>query len=388
MSKKPKFYTAEFKAEAIKQIEENKGNVSETARQLGISMQTLSNWYSKAKSGTLVGTQQYSPELAALLEENKKLKQQLKTAELEREFLKKSSSVLCQRKSVRYACMKQYKDTYPITMMAKLLKVSVSRFYEWLKSGLSQKQIRRNQQTIMVKIAHQETNESYGYIRLSKHLHAQGVQISQYAVRTIKKVNKLFCKRHKRFKRTTNSDHNRPVYKNLLEQKFNVSTPNHAWVSDITYIWTNEGWLYLAASKDLYTKQVVGYSLNERMTAQLVCDALKMAIRNQKPPQGLIVHSDRGSQYCSHVYRNMIEKYDFQGSMSKRGDCFDNAPIESFWGILKNELIHHRTYETREKAKADITKYIELFYNQQRIQKGLDFKTPNQMAEDFYRLAV
>ncbi|MBK5647353.1 MAG: IS3 family transposase, partial [Acinetobacter sp.] len=179
-----------------------------------------------------------------------------------------------------------------------------------------------------------------------------------------------------------------PVYKNLLEQKFNVSTPNHAWVSDITYIWTNEGWLYLAASKDLYTKQVVGYSLNERMTAQLVCDALKMAIRNQKPPQGLIVHSDRGSQYCSHVYRNMIEKYDFQGSMSKRGDCFDNAPIESFWGILKNELIHHRTYETREKAKADITKYIELFYNQQRIQKGLDFKTPNQMAEDFYRLAV
>jgi transposase InsO family protein len=168
--------------------------------------------------------------------------------------------------------MKQYKDTYPITMMAKLLKVSVSRFYEWLKSGLSQKQIRRNQQTIMVKIAHQETNESYGYIRLSKHLHAQGVQISQYAVRTIKKVNKLFCKRHKRFKRTTNSDHNRPVYKNLLEQKFNVSTPNHAWVSDITYIWTNEGWLYLAASKDLYTKQVVGYSLNERMTAQLVCD--------------------------------------------------------------------------------------------------------------------
>ena len=284
--------------------------------------------------------------------------------------------------------MKQYKDTYPITMMAKLLKVSVSRFYEWLKSGLSQKQIRRNQQTIMVKIAHQETNESYGYIRLSKHLHAQGVQISQYAVRTIKKVNQLFCKRHKRFKRTTNSDHNRPVYKNLLEQKFNMSTPNHAWVSDITYIWTNEGWLYLAALKDLYTKQVVGYSLNERMTAQLVCDALKMAIRNQKPPQGLIVHSDRGSQYCSHVYRNMIEKYGFQGSMSKRGDCYDNAPIESFWGILKNELVHHCNYKTRDEAKADITKYIELFYNQRRIQKGLDFNTPNQMAEDFYRLAA
>jgi transposase InsO family protein len=113
-----------------------------------------------------------------------------------------------------------------------------------------------------------------------------------------------------------------------------------------------------------------------------------MAIRNQKPPQNLIIHSDRGSQYCSYEYRNMLEKYRFQGSMSKKGDCFDNAPIESFWGILKNELVHHRHYKTREEAKADIIKYIELFYNQQRIQKGLDFKTPNQMAEDFYRFSA
>ena len=284
--------------------------------------------------------------------------------------------------------MKLHRDTYPITMMARLLKISVSRFYEWLKNGLSQRTIQRNQQTLLVKIAHQETNESYGYIRLTKHLQSQGFEISQYAVRRIKKLNQLYCKRHKRFKRTTNSDHNHSVYSNLLEQKFNMSIPNQAWVSDITYIWTSEGWLYLAALKDLYTKQVVGYSLNERMTAQLVCDALNMAIRNQKPPQSLIVHSDRGSQYCSHEYRNILEKHSFQGSMSKKGDCYDNAPIESFWGILKNELVHYRNYKTREEAKADITKYIELFYNQQRIQKGLDFQTPNQMAEDFYKLAA
>ncbi|RZG44700.1 IS3 family transposase [Acinetobacter wuhouensis] len=388
MSKKQKIYTAEFKAEAIKQIEENKGNVSETARQLGISMQTLSNWYNKAKAGTLAGTQQYSPDLVALLEENKKLKQQLKTAEMEREFLKKGSSVLCQGKSVRYACMKQYKDTYPITMMAKLLKVSVSRFYDWLKRGMSKRVVLRNQQTILVKIAYQETHESYGYVRLAKYLQSQGIQISEYAVRCIKKLNQLYCKRHKRFKRTTNSDHNRSVYNNLLEQNFAVIVPNVAWVSDITYIWTAEGWLYLAALKDLYSKQVVGYSLSERMTADPVCNALSMAIRNHKPSQGLIVHSDRDSQYCSHEYRNMIEKYGVQGSMSKKGDCYDNAPIESFWGILKNELVHHRNYKTREDAKADIIKYIELFYNQQRIQKGLDFKTPNQMAEDFYKLAA
>ena len=178
------------------------------------------------------------------------------------------------------------------------------------------------------------------------------------------------------------------IYNNLLEQNFIMTTPNIAWVSDITYVWTAEGWLYLAALKDLCTKQVVGYSLSERMTAQLVCSALSMAIHNHKPSQGLIVHSDRGSQYCSHDYRNMIEKCGFQGSMSKKGDCYDNAPIESFWGILKNELVHHRNYKTREEAKADITKYIELFYNQRRIQKGLDFKTPNQMAEHLYKLAA
>ena len=284
--------------------------------------------------------------------------------------------------------MKEHKSKYPTMMMAILLKVSVSRFYDWLKRGMSKRVVLRNQQTILVKIAHQETQESYGYIRLTRYLQSQGIQISEYAVRCIKKLNQLYCKRHKRFKRTTNSDHNRSVYNNLLEQNFAVTAPNVAWVSDITYIWTAEGWLYLAALKDLYSKQVVGYSLSERMTADLVCNALSMAIRNHKPSEGLIVHSDRGSQYCSHEYCNMIKKYGFQGSMSKRGDCYDNAPIESFWGILKNELVHHRNYKTRKDAKADITKYIELFYNQQRIQKGLDFKTPNQMAEDFYKLAA
>jgi putative transposase len=236
--------------------------------------------------------------------------------------------------------MKEHKSTYPTTMMARLLKVSVSRFYDWLKRGMSKRVVLRNQQTILVKIAHQDTKESYGYIRLTRHLQSQGVKISMYAVRCIKRLNQLYCKRHNRFKRTTNSAHNRSVYNNLLEQNFTVAAPNVAWASDITYIWTAEGWLYLAALKDLFSKQVVGYSLSERMTAALVCNALSMVIRNHKPSQGLIVHSDRGSQYCSHEYRNMIEKYEFQGSMSKKGDCFDNAPIESFWGILKNELGH------------------------------------------------
>ncbi|MCS4299152.1 transposase InsO family protein [Acinetobacter sp. BIGb0196] len=161
--------------------------------------------------------------------------------------------------------MKQHRNIFPIVLMGKLLKVSVSGFYNWLKIGLSQRKIQRAQQTLLVKIAHQETKQSYGYIRLSKHLQSQGSDISQYAVRRIKKLNQLYCKRHKRFKRTTNSNHDRAVYSNLLEQKFKMSVPNQVWISDITYIWTNEGWLYLAALKDLYTKQVVGYSLNKRI---------------------------------------------------------------------------------------------------------------------------
>lgn len=284
--------------------------------------------------------------------------------------------------------MRKHKPSFSISMMASLLNVSVSGFYDWLKRSLSKRVIRLVRHTILVKIAHRETRESYGYVRLSKYLQAQGLNISQSEVRQIKVANGLYCKRHKRFKCTTNSKHGKPVYENLLNQEFVMTAPNQAWVSDITYIWTAEGWLYLAALKDLYTKQVVGYSLGKRMTADLVCKALSMAIRNHNPEKGLIVHSDRGGQYCSHEYRKLLRKYDYQGSMSKKGDCYDNAPIESFWGILKNELVHHHHYQTREEAQIDIIKYIELFYNQRRIQKDLNFKTPNQMAADYFKLAA
>ena len=284
--------------------------------------------------------------------------------------------------------MKKHKPSFSISMMASLLNVSVSGFYDWLKRSLSKRAIRRVRHTILVKIAHRETRESYGYVRLSKYLQAQGLNISQSEVRQIKVANGLYCKRHKRFKCTTNSKHGKPVYENLLNQEFVMTAPNQAWVSDITYIWTAEGWLYLAALKDFYTKQVVGYSLGKRMTADLVCKALSMAIRNHNPEKGLIVHSDRGGQYCSYEYRKLLRKYDYQGSMSKKGDCYDNAPIESFWGKLKNELVHHNHYQTREEAQIDIIKYIELFYNQRRIQKDLNFKTPNQMAADYFKLAA
>ena len=207
-------------------------------------------------------------------------------------------------------------------------------------------------------------------------------------IRSIKEQYRIVCRRHKRFKVTTNSNHNKLIYSNLLDQKFDANRPNESWVSDITYIWTNEDWLYLADVKDLYTEELIGYAINKRMIADLVCRALKMAINNKRPSSNLIVHSDRGSQYCSYDYHKIIKQYKFKGSMSRRGNCFDNAPIENFWGTLKNELVYHQDYKTRFEAISDITKYIETDYNQTRIQKGLGYKTPKQMWFDYYRQAA
>ena len=272
--------------------------------------------------------------------------------------------------------------------MCRVLRVKPSSYYDWLSRDLSDQQIHRSQSELLVKAAHNETKERYGADRLHAHLSEQGHNISLYMVRSIKEQHGIKCRSHKRFKVTTDSNHNKLVYPNVLDQKFDAKRPNESWVSDITYIWTNEGWLYLAGVKDLYTKELVGYAINKRMTADLVCRALNMAIRNKRPNKGLIVHSDRGSQYCSHAYHKIVKQHQFTGSMSAKGNCFDNAPIESFWGTLKNELVYHQDYKTRFAAINDIIRYIELYYSQTRIQKGLGYQSPRQVWFDYYRQAA
>ncbi|WP_250162609.1 IS3 family transposase [Psychrobacter sp. WY6] len=388
MTKKIRSYSDEFKAEAVKKIADNNGNISATAKQLGIAMQTLSNWHNKANQGKLVGTEQYDPDLMSALQEIKQLKRQLKVAEEERENLKKGDGVLRQAQLVKYAFIKDNHQIFSITTMCRVLSVKPSSYYDWISRDISDQQIHRNQSELLVKAAHSETKERYGVDRLHAHLSEQGHNISLYMVRSIKEQHGIKCRRHKRFKVTTDSNHNKLVYPNVLHQQFDAKRPNESWVSDITYIWTNEGWLYLAGVKDLYTKELVGYAINKRMTADLVCKALSMAIKNKRPNKGLIVHSDRGSQYCSHAYHKIIKQHQFIGSMSGKGNCFDNAPIESFWGILKNELVYHKDYKTRFAAITDIIRYIELYYNQTRIQKGLSYKSPRQVWFHYYRQAA
>ncbi|MGP5495463.1 IS3 family transposase [Psychrobacter celer] len=388
MTKKIRTYSDEFKAEAVKKISDNNGNISATAKQLGIAMQTLSNWNNKANQGKLVGTAQYDPDLMTALQEIKQLKRQLKVAEEEREIPKKGHGVLCKAQLVKYAFIKDNQQVFSISSMCRVLQVKPSSYYDWLGRHISCQQVHRNQCELLVKAAHNETKERYGVDRLHAHLSEQGHDISLYMVRSIKEEHGIKCRRHKRFKVTTDSNHNKLVYPNVLDQKFDAKRPNESWVSDITYIWTHEGWLYLAGVKDLYTKELVGYAINKRMTADLVCRALNMAIKNKRPSKGLIVHSDRGSQYCSHAYHKIIKQHQFTGSMSGRGNCFDNAPIESFWGVLKNELVYHQDYKTRFTAISDIIGYIELYYNQTRIQKGLSYKSPRQVWFDYYRQAA
>ena len=181
----------------------------------------------------------------------------------------------------------------------------------------------------------------------------------------------------KKYKATTNSEHNKPIYANELEQHFDVQQPDQAWVQDITYIWTSEGWLYLAIVIDLYSRKVVGWSMGTRMKAQLVCDALTMAMWQRKPKAGLIVHSDQGVQYASHQYRRILRLHGFVGSMSKKGCCWDNAVAESFFGSLKQERVHWRNYQTRYDAQQDVMNYITMWYNSNRLHSYLGYQSPN-----------
>ena len=193
----------------------------------------------------------------------------------------------------------------------------------------------------------------------------------------------LRCKQKRKFKATTNSNHDLPVADNLLNQTFAPTRPNEAWVTDITYVATGEGWLYLAGIKDVFTCELVGYAMDERMTQTLTATALWKAVRNKRPAPGLIHHSDRGSQYCAHDYQKLVKQFGMQPSMSRRGNCYDNAPMESFWGSLKNELVHHQRYATRADAKAAIQEYIESFYNRQRRHSRLGNVPPALFAEKF-----
>ena len=272
--------------------------------------------------------------------------------------------------------MKELRLKYPVPMMRRIMNVSASGYYAWVDRPLSKRAQEEVRLELEIRAAHQRTRQTYGPERLQRDLAEHGVRVGVCRIKRIRQKLGIRCKQKRRFKTTTNSAHRLPVADNLLGQQFKVSQPNAVWVSDITCIPTDEGWLYLAGHKDLFTGELVGYAMGERMTRNLVSQSLFRALRAKRPARGLMHHSDRGSQYCSQEYRNLMERSGLRSSMSWNGNCFDNAPMESFWGTLKQELVHHRHYRSRQEAIRDITEYIEIFYNRQRRQARLGFLSP------------
>jgi len=284
--------------------------------------------------------------------------------------------------------MKEMRLRYAIPQMCRVLGASPSGYYRWLKGKPSKRAREEGRLEVEIKAAHQRTRETFGPERLQRDLAEHGVKAGVCRIRRIRKKLGIRCKQKKKFKATTDSKHTFPVAENLVNQQFKAAAPNRIWVTDITYIPTEEGWLYLAGHKDIFTGEIVGYALGPRMTKNLVSQSLFRAVAAKGPVPGLIHHSDRGSQYCAHEYRRLLDQFHMRASMSGKGDCYDNAPMESFWGTLKSELVHHRRYGTRREAIRDITEYIEIFYNRQRRQARLGYLSPAAYERQFFQMGI
>ncbi len=263
--------------------------------------------------------------------------------------------------------------------MCDVLNVTCNGYYSFMRRSLN-KPIEPLHEEMLewVQDIAKASGDTYGSQRMKAAMNALGYPISRNKARKLMKEAGTQVKRQKKYKVTTNSNHKLPVFENLLERQFNVEQPDQAYVSDITYIWTQEGWLYLAVVIDLYSRKIVGWSMSSRMKAQLVCDALKMALWQRQPGAGVIHHSDRGSQYASKEMRRLMKTNKIKGSMSRKGDCWDNAVVESFFGTLKQERVQWQNYQTRYEAQQDILNYISMFYNGYRLHSYLGYKSPNQ----------
>jgi len=261
------------------------------------------------------------------------------------------------------------------------MQVHRSGYYKYLKTKASGKP--KNNLLMEIKNLFKESKGSYGSRRIAKGLQEKGYKIGRYRARTMMKNEHLICKQRRKFRLTTQSNHSRPIAENRLNQAFKVMHPNRVWTADITYLCTQEGWLYLSVVLDLFSRRVVGWSIAERMEEKLVRDALLMALGRRNPPTGLMHHSDRGSQYASKNYQKLLKKRGIVVSMNRKGNCWDNAVMERFFGSLKSERLNNVVYKTREEARKDIVDYIEMFYNSKRLHSTLGYKTPMQYEENY-----
>lgn len=283
---------------------------------------------------------------------------------------------------MKYAWIAEQGRAFALSEMCDVLDVSISGYRAWKRGGRpDRKRLTDGQMLALIQSIHAELKNAYGSPRMMRELRARGFSAGKERVERLMRDNGLHARHKRRYKVTTDSKHGLPVAENLLGRNFTPTAPNQVWTSDITYLWTDEGWLYLAIVLDLFNREVVGWSLKPRMTADIVTDALTMAWFRKRPAPGLLHHSDRGSQYASHAFQDKLKAFGMTCSMSRKGNCWDNAPTESWFNSFKNERVHGIRYATHAAMKAASFEYIEVFYNRTRQHSTLGYKSPVQFLE-------
>ena len=285
---------------------------------------------------------------------------------------------------MKYAWIAEQGLHYPLVTLCDVLDVSISGYRAWKRGGsLDRKRLTDAQMLALIRAIHAEIRGAYGSPRMVRELRTRGFPAGRERVERLMRENGIRARHKRRYKVTTDSKHGLPVADNLLGRNFTPTAPNQVWTSDITYLWTDEGWLYLAIVLDLFNREVVGWSLKPRMTSDIVTDALTMAWFRRRPAPGLMHHSDRGSQYASHMFQEKLKEYGMVCSMSRKGNCWDNAPTESWFNSFKNEWVHGVRYATHADMKATSFEYIEVFYNRKRQHSTLGYRSPVQFLGDW-----
>jgi len=277
---------------------------------------------------------------------------------------------------VTFRFIEEHRDQWPVRLLCDALDVSPAGYYAWRDRPASARQQRHDALLVEIRAIHAEFKARYGSPRVHAELASRGHECCVNTVAQVMRAHDIRAKKARKYRGTTDSNHDLPVAENLLDRQFDPAARNEAWVADITYIPTREGWLYLAAVEDLYSRRVVGWSMAEHLESRLVVDALALAVERRLPGEGLLAHSDRGSQYASDHYQSLLARHGITCSMSRRADCWDNAPMESFFASLKKELVHGADFATRAEARAAIVEYIEVFYNNQRRHSSLGYVSP------------
>ena len=366
-------YTPEFKDEAVKLITERGYSVTDVAERLGVSQHSIYKWL-KA-----VQPLRNNPDEHELLEAKKeilRLKSQLKQTEEERDILKKAARYFASLPRVKYQFILEYSHQFKIKTMCRVLKIARAGYYAWLHEPESGRTIEDKRLLQLIRSSYDASYGIYGYRRITLDLKELGESCGPNRVLKIMKNNGIAAVRG--YKKHKSYGCGRPpiVPPNHLNREFAVSTPDTSWVTDITYIRTWQGWLYLAVVLDLYSRKVIGWSMKPTLAKDIVLDALLMAVWRRRPNEPVIIHSDQGSQYSSGDWQKFCQKHNLVPSMSRRGNCWDNAVAESFFSSLKKERIKKRIYKTREMARADVFDYIEMFYNRIRRHSHLDGMSP------------